>query len=78
MAEAQAKQQKGTKEKKRRAPGLYDLLLDREVLVTLVTDEKFMGKLTRTSQYEIILVNSGGTTLIPKHAIKLIQMKAAF
>ena len=65
MAEAQAKQQKGTKEKKSRAPGLYDLFLDREVLVTLVTDEKFMGKLTRISQYEIILVNSGGTTLSP-------------
>ena len=78
MVEAQVKQQKGAKEKKGKASGLYDLLVDREVLVTLLTDEKFMGRLTRTSQYEIILVNSGGTTLIPKHAIKIIQTKPSF
>lgn len=78
MDEARTTQQKGTKERKGKASGLYEFLVDREVLVTLLTGEKFMGKLTRASQYEITLVNSGGTTLIPKHAIKLVQMKTSF
>lgn len=64
--------------KEKKTGGLYRPLLDHDVFVTLLTGEKFVGKLTQESQYEVVLVNSGGTTLIPKHAIKLIQMKASF
>jgi len=64
--------------KEKKLGGLYRPFLDHDVLVTLLTGEKFMGRLTQESQYDVVLVNSGGTTLIPKHAIKLVQMKACF
>jgi len=58
-------------EKKKKPKGYFERFNHKEVVITLITGQKLMGKLhTNTyNKYDVLLEFNGRRILIPKHSI---------